>query len=216
MQTLYEIGRDQGSLIGGLLALVAGVIAYCGAWNAAKLQVNAVNIQTAELRKQDTELKNDNRRRLAGTEIGAIKLISSVLNRVTEGITRVENFTDEKARALAGAVLTEDWRNIIRKPALATVLNHLSLCGPDVVDKYLLLDAHLDAFAERANIVNFDTQRALEELAKIVEFLNQELSTDAARCYALLEETSAPSSASPHVASTIPQHGVTAPTKGRN
>jgi hypothetical protein len=38
----YEFCRDQGSLVGGVLALVAGVLAYFGALKAANRQVTAL------------------------------------------------------------------------------------------------------------------------------------------------------------------------------
>jgi hypothetical protein len=39
---MYEFFRDQGSMIGGLLALLAGIIAYFGAMRAADRQVTAL------------------------------------------------------------------------------------------------------------------------------------------------------------------------------
>lgn len=39
---LYEFFRDQGSMIGGVLALIAGVVAYVGARQAAANQIGAM------------------------------------------------------------------------------------------------------------------------------------------------------------------------------
>jgi len=49
---LYDFFRDQGSIIGGWLALAAGYLVFKGAMRAAEKQVAAVNAQTEALRQQ--------------------------------------------------------------------------------------------------------------------------------------------------------------------
>src|SRR5271155_1193872 len=46
---LYDFFRDQGSIIGGWLALAAGYLVFKGAMRAAEKQVAAVNAQTEAL-----------------------------------------------------------------------------------------------------------------------------------------------------------------------
>ena len=48
--TLYDFCRDQGSIIGGLLALAAGYLVFRGTTRTADRQVAAANAQTEALR----------------------------------------------------------------------------------------------------------------------------------------------------------------------
>jgi len=48
--TLYDFCRDQGSIIGGLLALAAGYLVFRGTTGTADRQVAAANAQTEALR----------------------------------------------------------------------------------------------------------------------------------------------------------------------
>ena len=50
--TLYDFCRDQGSIIGGLLALAAGYLVFRGTTRTADRQVAAANAQTEALRQQ--------------------------------------------------------------------------------------------------------------------------------------------------------------------
>ena len=76
---LYEFCRDQGSIIGGLLALATGLPGFQRGVRAAGRQVAAVNAQTEALRQQNSDLKTESRRKLAREGIIAIKLLGSVL-----------------------------------------------------------------------------------------------------------------------------------------
>jgi hypothetical protein len=56
LSQIYDFFRDQGSIIAGLIALAAGIIAYRGALSAAKMQVEAQ--QQSEAREVDTLRKS--------------------------------------------------------------------------------------------------------------------------------------------------------------
>ena len=56
---LYDFCRDQGSIIGGLLALAAGYLVFRGATRAADRQVSAAHAQTEALRQQNRDLRNE-------------------------------------------------------------------------------------------------------------------------------------------------------------
>jgi hypothetical protein len=76
---LYDFCRDQGSIIGGLLALAAGYLVFRGATRAADRQVSAAHAQTEALRQQNRDIRNENRHRRAQDGIVATKLLASIL-----------------------------------------------------------------------------------------------------------------------------------------
>jgi hypothetical protein len=53
--TLYKLFQDQGSFIGGIFALIAGLAAYIGAVRAARMQVKAVQEQMASAQQSADE-----------------------------------------------------------------------------------------------------------------------------------------------------------------
>src|SRR5258706_13780239 len=61
--TLYDFCRDQGSIIGGLLALAAGYLVFRGTTRTADRQGAAANAQTEALRQQNRDLRNEGQRR---------------------------------------------------------------------------------------------------------------------------------------------------------
>jgi hypothetical protein len=77
--TLYDFCRDQGSIIGGLLALAAGYLVFRGTTRTADRQVAAANAQTEALRQRNRDLRNEGQRRQARDGIVATKLLASVL-----------------------------------------------------------------------------------------------------------------------------------------
>jgi hypothetical protein len=62
---LYDFCRDQGSIIGGLLALAAGYLVFSSVRRSANQQVTAVNAQTEALRQQNRDLLDEARSRQA-------------------------------------------------------------------------------------------------------------------------------------------------------
>ncbi len=87
---LYTFFQDQGNIVAGLLALLAGIVAYIGAWQAAKMQVRAVNEQTEILRRQNSELRTENLRRLARESLIAIRVFSGVLNKIDTDVRQLD------------------------------------------------------------------------------------------------------------------------------
>src|SRR5271156_2228195 len=145
---LYEFFRDQGSIIGGLLALAAGFLAFRGALRAAEKQVAAVNVQTEALRQQNSDLKTESRRRLAREAIIAIKLLGSVLVIVRTDVAKVTKLLDQPVYFGSNKVAPANIRQLIYQLPLDIVWGNLGVCGTEVVNNYLLLDAKLDEFAK--------------------------------------------------------------------
>ena len=145
---LYDFFRDQGSIIGGLLALAAGYLAFTGAMRAAEKQVTAANAQTGALRQQNSDLKTESRRRLAREAIIATKLLGSVLLIVRADVAKVTKLLDQPVYFGPNMVAPATIRQLIYQLPLDIVWGNLGVCGTEVVNNYLLLDAKLDEFAK--------------------------------------------------------------------
>ena len=187
---LYEFFRDQGSIIGGLLALAAGLLAFRGAMHAADKQVAAVNVQTEALRQQNSDLKTESRRRLAREAIIATKLLGSVLLIVRADVAKVTKLLDQPVYFGPNMVAPANIRQVIYQLPLDIVWGNLGVCGTEVVNNYLLLDAKLDEFT-KTQVYSVDIiKNELQIITNILDFLERELENDAARCNAVLLETS--------------------------
>ena len=77
--TLYDFCRDQGCIIGGLLALAAGYLVFRGTTRTADRQLAAANAQTEALRQQNRDLRSEGQRPQARDAVVATKLLASVL-----------------------------------------------------------------------------------------------------------------------------------------
>jgi uncharacterized membrane-anchored protein YhcB (DUF1043 family) len=187
---LYEFCRDQGSIIGGLLALAAGYLAFRGATRAAAKQVAAVNAQTEALRQQNSDLKTEARRRSAGEAIIAIKLLESVAAIVRRDVAKVTTLLDQPHYFGPNRVVPTNVRQLIYQLPLDIVWGNLGVCSAEMVTNYLLLDARLDEFAH-TRIYSVDViQNELQTITDILDRLDSELESHAARCNAVLLETS--------------------------
>jgi len=189
---LYDFFRDQGSIIGGLLALAAGYLAFTGAMRAAEKQVTAANAQTGALRQQNSDLKTESRRRLAREAIIAIKLLGSVLVIVRADVAKVTKLLDQPVYFGPNMVAPANTRQLIYQLPLDIVWGNLGVCGTEVVNNYLVLDAKLDEFAKTQIYAVGSIQNELQIITNLLDFLERQLETDAARCNAVLLETSQP------------------------
>src|SRR5260370_42600590 len=88
--TLYDFCRDQGSIIGGLLALGAGYLVFRGTTRTADRQVAAANAQTEALRQQNRDLRNEGQRRQGRDGIVATKLLPNVLDILINDVDKLK------------------------------------------------------------------------------------------------------------------------------
>jgi hypothetical protein len=95
LSALYDFCRDQGSIIGGLLALVAGYLVFRGATRAGDQQVAAAHAQTEALRQQNRDLRNEGRHRQAQDGIVATKLLASVLTIIRDDVDNLKQLLDQ-------------------------------------------------------------------------------------------------------------------------
>jgi hypothetical protein len=178
---LYEFCRDQGSIIGGLLALAAGFLVFRGTTRAADRQVSATNAQTEALRQQNHDLQNEGQRRQARDGVVATKLLASVLSIIRDNVTKLKQLLEQPRYAGANRIVPANYRQIVYKPPLNIVWDDLGMCSPDVIGHYLQLDARLSEFA-RTQVYAVDIiQKELQDIEDMIVLLEQELESDAAR-----------------------------------
>jgi hypothetical protein len=187
--TLYDFCRDQGSIIGGLLALAAGYLVFRGTTRTADRQVAAANAQTEALRQQNRDLRNEGQRRQGWDGIVATKLLASVLGIIINDVDKLKELLDHPRYTGTNRIVPTNYRQLLYKPPLNIVWDDLGMCGPDIVGNYLQLDARLSEFA-RSQVYAVDImQNELQVIADILVLLEQELQSDAARHNNLLSET---------------------------
>src|ERR1700736_3997548 len=185
--TLYDFCRDQGSIIGGLLALAAGYLVFRGTTRTADRQVAAANAQTEALRQQNRDLRNEGQRRQGRDAIVATKLL--VLGIIRNDVDKLKELLDHPRYVGTNRIVPTNYRQLLYKPPLNIVWDDLGMCSPDLVGKYLQLDAKLSEFA-RSQVYAIDImQNELQVIADILVLLEQELQSDAARHNNLLLET---------------------------
>jgi hypothetical protein len=186
---LYDFCRDQGAIIGGLLALAAGYLVFRGAMRAAARQVAALTAQTDALRQQNHDLRNEARRRQARDAIVATRLLASVLTIIKNDADRLKQLLDQPRYAGTNRIVPANYRQLIYKPPLNIVWDDLGMCSPDIITNYLQLDARLSEFA-RTQVYAVDImQTELQVIADILALLEGDLESAAARHDMALAET---------------------------
>ena len=189
LSALYDFCRDQGSIIGGLMALAAGYLVFRGATRAADRQVSAAHAQTEALRQQNRDLRNEDRHRQAQDGIVALKLLASVLTIIRNDVDNLKELLDQPRYAGTTKIVPPNYRQLIYKPPLNIVWDDLGRCSPDVVGHYLQLDARLSELARTQVYAVNIMQNELQIITNILALLEQAVESDAARHNNLLLET---------------------------
>jgi hypothetical protein len=189
LSALYDFCRDQGSIIGGLLALAAGYLVFRGVTRAGDRQVSAARAESEALRQQNRDLRNEGRHRQAQDGIVATKLLVSVLTIIRNDVDNLKQLLDQPRYAGTNRIVPPNYRQLIYKPPLNIVWDDLGMCSSDIIGHYLRLDARLSEFA-RTQVYAVDImQNELQIIADILALLEQALENDAARHNNLLLET---------------------------
>lgn len=136
---LYELLKDQGSLIAGLLAFAAGILVY----RTGRAQVKAAKEQNADLRRIE-------KRRLARSSLIAIRLLDGVLSEVGDDINNeieyVAHSTEVAAKGNGSnvdALLASGSRKRVRRLEVGMVWGQLGTLDPEWIKNYMSLDREL-------------------------------------------------------------------------
>ena len=172
---LYDFYRDQGAIIGGLLALAAGYLVYLGTGRAAARQVAALTAQTEALRQQNRDLRYEGQQRQARDRIIATKLVASVLAIIRNDVDNLKQLLDQPRYAGTNRIVPPNYRHLIYRPPLNIVWDDLGMCSPEIIGNYLQLDARLSEFA-RTQVYAVDImQTELQVIADILALLERDL-----------------------------------------
>lgn len=186
---LYDFCRDQGSIIGGLLALAAGYLVFSSVRRSANQQVVAVNAQTEAVRQQNRDLRDEARHRQARDAMVALKLLGSVLAIIRDDVDRLKQLLEQPRYVGTNRIVPTNYRQLLYRPSLSILWDDLGMCGPQTISNYLRLDARLAEFA-RSQVYAVDImQNEVQEISDILELLEHELASDTARHNTTLAET---------------------------
>ena len=175
ISALYDFCRDQGAIIGGLLALAAGYLVFLGTTRAAARQVAALTAQTEALRQQNRDLRNEGQQRQERDRIIATKLVASVLALIRNDVDNLKQLLDQPRYAGTNRIVPANYRQLIYKPPLNIVWDDLGMCSPEIIGNYLQLDARLSEFA-RTQVYAVDImQTELQVIADILALLERDL-----------------------------------------
>jgi hypothetical protein len=186
---LYDFCRDQGSIIGGLLALTAGYLVFNSVRYSANQQMTAVNAQTEALRQQNRDLLDEARSRQARDAIVALKLLGSVLAIIRNDVDKLKQLLAQPRYTGTNRIVPANYRQLLYRPPLSILWDDLGMCSPDTISNYLQLDARLVEFG-RSQVYAVDImQNEVQEISEILQLLEHELANEAARRDTTLAET---------------------------
>jgi hypothetical protein len=175
VSALYDFCRDQGAIIGGLLALAAGYLVFLGTTRAAARQVAALTAQTEALRQQNRDLRSEGQQRQERDRIIATKLVASVLGLIGNDVDHLKQLLEQPRYTGTNRIVPPNYRQLIYKPPLNMVWDDLGMCSPEIIGNYLQLDARLSEFA-RTQVYAVDIMRTeLQVIADILALLERDL-----------------------------------------
>jgi hypothetical protein len=178
MQAIGTFLFDWQPLLVGVLALAAGVAAYC----AGLRQARAVE-------EQNRELKRNERRQLAREGIVATRLIDGILAKIEHEIARVTTLFEQPCYQKPDAIAPADWNRLIQKPNISVVFDKLGMCSEEILAKYMELDAEIEQYRERNISGVAYHSSAMKTFGMRVKFLRDSLDQQAQTCNKVLFET---------------------------
>ena len=187
---LYDFCRDQGGIIGGLLALAAGYLVFSSVRRSADQQVTAVNAQTEAVRQQNRDLRDEARHRQARDAMVALKLLGSVLAIIRDDVDRLKQLLEQPRYGGTNRIVPTNYRQLLYRPSLSILWDDLGMCSPQTISNYLRLDAGLAEFVRSQVYVVDIMQNEVQEISDILELLERELANDTARHDTTLGESS--------------------------
>jgi len=184
---LYDFCRDQGSIIGGLLALAAGYLVFSSVRRSADQQVAAVNAQAEAVRQQNRDLRDDARHRQMRDATVALKLLGGVLALIRDDVDRLKQLLEQPRYGGANRLAPTNYRQLLYRPPISILWDDLGMCSPQTISNYLRLDARLAEFV-RSQVFAVDLmQNEVREISDILALLEQELASDTAQHNTLAE-----------------------------
>jgi hypothetical protein len=186
---LYDFCRDQGSIIGGLLALAAGYLVFSSVRRSANQQVAALNAQIDAVRQQNRDLRDEARRRQARDAIVALNLLGSVVAIIRNDVDSLKQLLEQPRYVGTNRIVPANYRQLLYRPSLGILWDDLGMCSPQTISNYLRLDARLAEFV-RSQVYAVDImQTEVQEISDILQLLEHELASETARHDMTVAET---------------------------
>jgi len=178
--TLYEFLRDQGSFIGGAMALMAGLLLYF----VGRRQAQAVEAQNRQLRR-------DKSRHFARECLIAGRLLDGILERVAANIDRLNNFgNDPFFPGEIGHGETNRIRQTLQVPPLYPILAYLGQFNTEAISAYYQLCGKIEEFRMPTGATSStDLERDLESIRAVQRHCREEITDDMARANRILHDT---------------------------
>jgi hypothetical protein len=130
----YDFFRDQGGTIGGLLALVAGGLAYRAGQKQAAVAERQIQVRVSENSKERVRSAFIAHRQLVG-----------LLNRIPHDLQTKKSHIDTHCKD-ATLTVTSDFARSVTQPDISTLWNALALTNASIIDDYMRLDAEILAY----------------------------------------------------------------------
>ena len=158
----WRVLFDWQTIIAGLLALAAGLLAFF----AAQRQVRAIKDQTRHFQREA-------KKHQAREAIIAGRLLDGVLSTLEDGIRSLQKTLAQPTYKLPNATIPASYKETLRKPPLATVWDRLGMFDPNAITNYMNLDAKVDLFRTDQIFAAAWNIEALAPLAVIVSTLRR-------------------------------------------
>ena len=178
--TLYEFLRDQGSFIGGTLALLAGLLLYF----VGRRQARAVEAQ-------NRQLKRDKRREFARYCLIAGRLLDGILERVAGNIDSIDKFGgDPYFPGEMGFNETNRIRQALVAPPLYPVMEYLGQFNTEAIGAYYLLCNKIDQFRTLTGDTSASALKdELESIRVVQKHCRDEIAGDRMKAEKVLSDT---------------------------
>jgi len=175
---MYEFFRDQGSIIGGFLALSAAFLLYL----VGRRQAKAVEAQNRELKRAKL-------RELARDCVISGRLLDGILQRIATNIENIDNFSGDPNTTL-GMHQANSIRQTLNTPPLYQIIEHLGQFNIEAIGDYFLLCDKIDQFrAVSADVRLGALEHELESIRAVLNHCREEIAGDTMKAHKVLSNS---------------------------
>jgi hypothetical protein len=159
--------KDWQSLLAGLSALIAAIVASVAAYCVGKRQASAIEKQNDDMRERECSALAREIKKSANLFITLLKIVS---NNIEDTIKDFEqNWHPE--------LFKNTWKpqESLTAPPLYQVLNHLVKLDVEVIEKYFLIRMRADQFRAEKAPVREDLIHQLKDILRIASDLREDM-----------------------------------------
>jgi hypothetical protein len=177
---IWHLLYDWQTLVAGLMALVAALI-------AGMLTYVAGSRQVAEIRRQNRFLRRNEARQLARSVLSSARIIDGIL-RITEDSIRERRFGGSLTANIEMNA-TNQIRQSVAVPPQYEVIDYLKNLGREIIDNYFLLGGKITEFRKQSGSATAESlQNEMAALLKVVEHIRGEIADETKKALAVLSD----------------------------